>query len=163
MVELTEVEIAAEAVLTHPVTDDPLLEALQEDDGDSEYEDDEEDDGLSENDIAERFGLDDDEDEEDDDEEEEESLLERLSALVDVVPPTTRRSISRTVKNAASAAWGTAQWVGSAAWVVATAAMLVGLPVALELEREQFVFQQEAQMRAQQQQAQQVNATLSIA
>ncbi|KAI8826265.1 mitochondrial import receptor subunit Tom22-domain-containing protein [Fimicolochytrium jonesii] len=154
---------------------DALLLALQEDDGDSQYEDDdslgdvdEDDDGnvvvrtLGARDIlGSDYGSDATEDDDEDEFEEDEdlareSLLERISALRDVIPPTTRVRVVKTVTRAVEATWGAAQWVGSAAWVVSTAVMLVGLPVALELEREQFVFQQEAQMRVQQQQAQQM-------
>ncbi|KND04803.1 uncharacterized protein SPPG_00505 [Spizellomyces punctatus DAOM BR117] len=151
MVELTEVHTETHVL----ATEDALIATLEEDDNDSQYEDEDGDELLSEDDI-EDLEIDDEDDIQD------ESLLERISALVDVVPPSTRRSIVRSVKNVTSATWGAAQWVGSAAWVLATAAMLVGLPVALELEREQFVFQQEAQVRAQQQQAQQASGKVKL-
>jgi import receptor subunit TOM22 len=46
--------------------------------------------------------------------------------------------------------------LGNVAWVLATTALMLAVPVALEVEREGFVIQQETQQRTQQQQAQQV-------
>ncbi|KAI9016970.1 mitochondrial import receptor subunit Tom22-domain-containing protein [Gaertneriomyces semiglobifer] len=164
MVELTEVSVTETVVLKEgPASDDPLISALndlQEDDDDSDYVDEPHDESSDDesipsdqDDLAQELeDLADDEE----DEYEDETLLERITALADIIPPTTRRKITSSVKGLTSNVWGATKWVGSAAWVVATGAMLVVLPVALELEREQFVFQQEAQMRQQQQQAQQM-------
>ncbi|KAI9103193.1 mitochondrial import receptor subunit Tom22-domain-containing protein [Phlyctochytrium arcticum] len=155
MVELAELAELEAEIQGAADAEEELITSLEEDDSDSQYEDEEEDALIVTKGLDNDFGFDDDDEEEEDDLVDE-SLLERISALVDVIPPTTRQRVVSSVKNVVRTTWTAAEWAGSAAWVVATAAMLVGLPVALELEREQFVFQQEAQMRAQQQQAQQM-------
>ncbi|KAJ3019810.1 hexokinase A [Thoreauomyces humboldtii] len=152
--EVTETTTVLEIPTSNPFP----ASILQEDDGDSEYEDehdDEQERDAYQSDASDLLSEYEDDDGDDSDLLEE-SLLERIQALRDVIPPATRASVARGVTSVTSGTWTAVQWVGSAAWVFATAAMLVALPVALELEREQFVFQQEAQMRAQQQQAQQM-------
>ncbi|RKO84276.1 mitochondrial outer membrane translocase complex, subunit Tom22, partial [Blyttiomyces helicus] len=106
-----------------------------------------EDEDLSEDDLS---------DDDEDDNIDEESLLDRFRALADVVPPTTRASIVSTVTQLAAWPWAVAKFAGSAAWVIATGATLVLLPVAFEMEKEVAILQQDAQARMQQQQAQQV-------
>ncbi|KAJ3272389.1 mitochondrial import receptor protein [Terramyces sp. JEL0728] len=88
------------------------------------------------------------EEDSDDDYLEEESLLERLAALVDIIPPTTRAKVSNAVSNSVSFGFGLGKLAGSGLWVLTTAALLVFLPVGLELEREQVAFQQEQQRQA---------------
>ncbi|KAJ3313488.1 hypothetical protein HDV04_001917 [Boothiomyces sp. JEL0838] len=88
------------------------------------------------------------EEDSDDDYLEEESLLERLAALVDIIPPTTRARVSNAVSNGVSVGFGLGKLAGSGLWVLTTAALLVFLPVGLELEREQVAFQQEQQRQA---------------
>ncbi|CAE6409418.1 unnamed protein product [Rhizoctonia solani] len=85
---------------------------------------------------------------------EQETLGERLAALVDIVPPTTRQSIKSKVSNAASIAKRVGKIGGNIIWVVTTSALLVGLPLALALEDEAKIVQQEKEMLAQQQGAQ---------
>ncbi|CAE6529454.1 unnamed protein product [Rhizoctonia solani] len=85
---------------------------------------------------------------------EHETLGERLAALVDIVPPTTRQSIRSKVSNAASIAKRVGKIGGNIIWVVTTSALLVGLPLALALEDEAKIVQQEKEMLAQQQGAQ---------
>lgn len=86
----------------------------------------------------------------------EESFYERLSALVDIVPPTTRHSISNKISATASFVKSTGKLVGTLVWVVTTSALLVGLPLAMSLEDEAKVVAQEQEMLAQQRGAQQV-------
>ena len=86
----------------------------------------------------------------------DESLLDRISALKDIVPPTTRHSIAAKVSKSASVFKRTTKILGNVIWVVTTSALLIGLPLALILEDEAKVVAQENEMLAQQQGAQQV-------
>lgn len=87
----------------------------------------------------------------------EENLYDRISALVDIVPPSTRHSISTKVSKAASFVKASGKIIGNIVWVVTTSALLVGLPLALSLEDEAKIVAQEREMMAQQQGAQQVS------
>ena len=85
-----------------------------------------------------------------------ESIYDRVVALKDIVSPKTRSSLSQTLQSAqAWASWG---WfsAGSVAWVVSTSALLVGLPLALAIEDETRIVQQEREMQMQSQGQQQV-------
>lgn len=86
----------------------------------------------------------------------EESFYERLTALVDIVPPTTRQKISSSVSKTAGILKGTGKVVGNLVWIVTTSALLVGLPLALSLEDEAKIVAQEKEILAQQQGQQQV-------
>ncbi|THH27037.1 hypothetical protein EUX98_g7154 [Antrodiella citrinella] len=86
----------------------------------------------------------------------EESFYDRLSALVDIVPPTTRHSISTKIANTASFLSTSGKLVGNLVWIITTSALLVGLPLAMSLEDEAKVVAQEQEMLAQQQGAQQM-------
>jgi len=86
----------------------------------------------------------------------EESLFDRLSALVDIVPPTTRHSIVSKFSSTASFLKSSGKLVGNIVWVVTTSALLVGLPLAVSLEDEAKMVQQEKEMQEQQAGAQQV-------
>ncbi|KAJ3114090.1 hypothetical protein HK100_001768 [Physocladia obscura] len=88
----------------------------------------------------------------------DETLGERLWALVDIVPPTVRVGVAAAASRGVGAAVRVGVAGGKALWVVATAALLVLMPVALELERESFAVQQENLQRVQAQQAQQLQA-----
>ncbi|KAF8521062.1 mitochondrial outer membrane translocase complex, subunit Tom22 [Gautieria morchelliformis] len=83
-----------------------------------------------------------------------ETLYDRLAALVDIVPPTTRHAISSRVSRTTSFLVRGGKMAGNVAWVVATSALLVGLPLVLVLEDESRIVQQEKEMLAQQQGAQ---------
>ena len=80
-----------------------------------------------------------------------ESLFDRLSALVDIVPPTTRHAISMRLSKTASLIKRGGKLAGNIVWVVTTSALLVGLPLALALEDEAKIVQQEKEIIAQQQ------------
>jgi mitochondrial import receptor subunit TOM22 len=86
----------------------------------------------------------------------DESLLDRIAALKDIVPPTTRHSLAFKVSKTASFVKRTSKVAGNVIWVVTTSALLIGLPLALILEDEAKVVAQENEMLAQQQGAQQV-------
>ena len=75
---------------------------------------------------------------------EDESILERLAALVDIVPPVARAHLSNAVSSGINNTFGALRTIGSGVWVLVTGAFLVAVPVAFELEREQAIIQQEA-------------------
>ena len=84
----------------------------------------------------------------------EESFYERIVALADIIPPSTRQSISSKFSSTAGALKTTGKVVGNLVWIVTTSALLIGLPLALVLEDEAKIVQQEKEMLAQQQGAQ---------
>ncbi|KAG7088536.1 hypothetical protein E1B28_012519 [Marasmius oreades] len=86
----------------------------------------------------------------------DESFFDRVSALVDIVPPTTRHKISNRVASTASFVQKTGKIVGNLVWIVTTSALLVGLPMALILEDEAKLVAQEQEMQEQQAGAQQM-------
>ncbi|KIJ64482.1 hypothetical protein HYDPIDRAFT_111807 [Hydnomerulius pinastri MD-312] len=86
----------------------------------------------------------------------DETFYDRLSALVDIVPPTTRHNISTKISKTTSFVKKTGKVVGNIVWIVTTSALLVGLPLALSLEDEAKIVAQEREMLAQQQGAQQM-------
>jgi import receptor subunit TOM22 len=85
-----------------------------------------------------------------------ESFVDRFVALVDIVPPQTRHSISTRVSNIVGAVKTGGKAVGNIVWVLTTSALLIGLPLAFALEDEAKIVQQEKEMAAQQQGVQQV-------
>jgi import receptor subunit TOM22 len=85
-----------------------------------------------------------------------ESFFDRVVALKDIVPPTTRHSITTTLAQTASYVKRGSKIVGNIVWVVTTSALLVALPLSLILEDENKVMTQEKEMLEQQQGAQQV-------
>ncbi|KAF7346192.1 Mitochondrial import receptor subunit TOM22 [Mycena sanguinolenta] len=90
--------------------------------------------------------------------EQDESIIDRLAALVDIVPPTTRHAISQRVSKTASwLKWG-GKRAGSFVWIVTTSALLVALPLALVLEDEAKIVAQEREFLEQQQGQQQMLA-----
>ncbi|PSR71927.1 hypothetical protein EW026_g4678 [Hermanssonia centrifuga] len=88
----------------------------------------------------------------------EETFYERITALVDIVPPTVRTKISSRLSSTASFVKAGGKVVGNIVWIVTTSALLVGLPLALSLEDEAKIVAQEQEMLAQQQGAQQMLA-----
>lgn len=85
-----------------------------------------------------------------------ESFFDRVVALKDMVPPTTRHNITTTLAQTASYVKRGSKIVGNIVWVVTTSALLVALPLSLILEDENKVMTQEKEMLEQQQGAQQV-------
>ncbi|PPQ72294.1 hypothetical protein CVT26_007125 [Gymnopilus dilepis] len=88
----------------------------------------------------------------------DESFFDRLAALKDIVPPTTRHSISTRLSKTASFVKKSSKVIGNIVWVVTTSALLVGLPLALVVEDEAKIVAQEKEMMEQQQGAQQMMA-----
>ncbi|CEJ92102.1 Putative Mitochondrial import receptor subunit tom-22 [[Torrubiella] hemipterigena] len=79
----------------------------------------------------------------------EETLAERLYALRDIVPPTTRGWISNKVNAISSSAWSVLSFSGKGAWVITTSALFFGVPFALSFVEEQQLaaMEQEYNMR----------------
>jgi import receptor subunit TOM22 len=86
----------------------------------------------------------------------EESFFDRVAALKDIVPPTTRHSIATRVSKTASFVKRSGKLLGNVIWVVTTTTLLIGLPLALIIEDESKAEAQEREMLEQQQGAQQV-------
>ncbi|PCH40005.1 mitochondrial import translocase subunit Tom22 [Wolfiporia cocos MD-104 SS10] len=84
----------------------------------------------------------------------EESFYERIAALVDIVPPSTRHKISTRFSRTTGFLTSSGKLVGNLVWIVTTSALLIGLPLALSLEDEAKIVAQEKEMLAQQQGAQ---------
>jgi import receptor subunit TOM22 len=86
-----------------------------------------------------------------------ESYYDRVIALKEIVSPKTRSQLTSTLESAKS--WATWGWfsAGSVAWVVSTSALLVGLPLALAIEDETRIVQQEREMQMQSQGQQQAS------
>lgn len=81
----------------------------------------------------------------------EESLAERLYALRDIIPPTTRGWFSAKCNTLTSAAWATLSFGGKSAWVITTSALFLGVPFALSFAEDQqlVAMEQEYNMRQQ--------------
>lgn len=90
---------------------------------------------------------------------EDENLYDRLTALVDIIPPSTRHNIAAKVSKTAAFVKKTGKVVGNVVWVVTTSALLIGLPLALSLEDEAKIVAQEKEYMAQQQGAQHVSSS----
>jgi import receptor subunit TOM22 len=85
-----------------------------------------------------------------------ESFFDRVVALKDMVPPTTRHNITTTFAQTASYVKRGSKIIGNIVWVVTTSALLVALPLSLILEDENKIMAQEREILEQQQGAQQV-------
>ncbi|KAJ7212219.1 mitochondrial import translocase subunit Tom22 [Mycena pura] len=86
----------------------------------------------------------------------DESFLDRLTALVDIVPPTTRHAISDRVSKSASLLKRGGKLAGNLVWILTTSALLVALPLALVLEDEAKIVAQEREILEQQKGQQQM-------
>ncbi|KAJ1845422.1 mitochondrial import receptor subunit Tom22 [Coemansia sp. RSA 486] len=125
------------------------------DDNDSQYTTDSEDeasgaqkeDDSDAEDSASDLDTDDEENEYDDDDDDylEESLLERLSALKDIIPAEQRSAITGTISSIGS--WGKfgLSLAGKLGWIFTTSALLVVFPLAIESDREKMMQQWEAE------------------
>ncbi|PNS19195.1 hypothetical protein CAC42_2372 [Sphaceloma murrayae] len=80
---------------------------------------------------------------------EDESLFDRIVALKDIVPPTTRKSLASTFESASSFVKSGISIGGKTLWVVSTSVLLVGVPWALALAEEQQMEMMEREMKAQ--------------
>ncbi|KAK7408010.1 mitochondrial import receptor subunit Tom22 [Neonectria punicea] len=79
----------------------------------------------------------------------DETFAERLYALRDIVPPTTRSWISNNVNAVTSTAWSVLSFGGKSAWVITTSALFFGVPFALSFAEDQQLtaMEQEYNMR----------------
>lgn len=80
----------------------------------------------------------------------DETLYERILALQDMVPASTRRSISANFNAASSWVKSGLVYGGKTLWVVSTSALLLGVPWALAYSEEQMMLEQEREMQMQQ-------------
>lgn len=91
----------------------------------------------------------------------DESFFDRIVALKDIVPPTTRHNISTRVAQSASIVKRGGKLLGNIIWVLTTSTLLIGLPLALIIEDEAKAEAQEKEMLEQQQGVQQVGLPYS--
>jgi import receptor subunit TOM22 len=75
----------------------------------------------------------------------DESLLDRISALRDIIPPKARARISSASSSLYSATTTTVNYGGKSLWVIATSILLLGIPYALALGEEQQYMEEERQ------------------
>lgn len=92
------------------------------------------------------------------DEDEEESLIDRIAALKDIIPQKQRDSLSYGFTKLSSWSKTGATFVGKSAWVITTSMLLLVLPLALEIEKEQALVAYEKEALQQQGAAQQVQS-----
>ncbi|PHH91685.1 hypothetical protein CDD83_10669 [Cordyceps sp. RAO-2017] len=78
-----------------------------------------------------------------------ETFAERLYALRDIIPPTTRGWVSSRVNSISSKAWSVLSFSGKGAWVITTSALFFGVPFALSFAEDQQLstMEQEFNMR----------------
>ncbi|RCI07573.1 hypothetical protein L249_1623 [Ophiocordyceps polyrhachis-furcata BCC 54312] len=78
-----------------------------------------------------------------------ETLAERLYALRDIIPPTTRGWVSSRVNSFSSKAWSVLSFSGKGIWVITTSALFFGVPFALSFAEDQQIMamDQELNMR----------------
>lgn len=80
----------------------------------------------------------------------DETFFERLSALQDMIPASTRRSVSSKASKLSSWVKSGLSMGGKTLWVVSTSALLLGVPWALAYSEEQMIVEQErAELQAQ--------------
>ncbi|KAJ5620671.1 hypothetical protein N7510_004655 [Penicillium lagena] len=69
-----------------------------------------------------------------------ESIFDRVSALKDMIPPSTRRTVSSSVSSLTSFTKAGLSFSGKALWIISTSAFLIGVPWALAYaEEEQYI------------------------
>ena len=73
----------------------------------------------------------------------DETLYERIAALQDIIPASTRRSVSSKVSTATSWVKSGLTMGGKTLWVVSTSVLLLGVPWALAYSEEQMIVEQE--------------------
>ncbi|RKF84068.1 Mitochondrial import receptor subunit tom22 [Golovinomyces cichoracearum] len=77
----------------------------------------------------------------------EETFADRLFALRDIIPPTSRSYISNKIESTSNWIKSSLVFSGKAIWVVSTSVLLVGVPWALAFAEEQQVMEMEKEMR----------------
>ncbi|RKP09325.1 mitochondrial outer membrane translocase complex, subunit Tom22, partial [Thamnocephalis sphaerospora] len=116
-----------------------------------EEDDDEEEEAAARARNAEADDVDDLEEDWSDDDLEDETFLERVAALKEIVPLETRDFMSRQADRFISTVWQIKSMAGSLAWVISTSALMIGVPLVFEIERENMFVQYEKEMNLQQQ------------
>ncbi|KAF9098434.1 mitochondrial import receptor protein [Mortierella sp. GBA35] len=94
---------------------------------------------YSESDSSSVYSSDDDEDDVDN----IESIMDRIWALQDVIPAKTRKSISDKCSSVYNFGKASTKFLGNSAWVLTTSALLLVLPLMIELEHEQGLIEYE--------------------
>jgi import receptor subunit TOM22 len=83
----------------------------------------------------------------DDDESLEETLLERISALKDMIPPKQRAAVANAFDATSSfVTWGL-RMGGKSLWVLSTSAIMLGVPYALAVGEEQQMVEMEKEVK----------------
>ncbi|KAK0621413.1 mitochondrial import receptor subunit tom-22 [Bombardia bombarda] len=77
----------------------------------------------------------------------DETLAERLYALRDIVPPTTRGWVMDKVQTTTDAVKTTLSFCGRAAWALSVSALLIGVPFALAYSEDQQLSAMEEEQR----------------
>ncbi|KAK5078418.1 mitochondrial import receptor subunit Tom22 [Lithohypha guttulata] len=75
----------------------------------------------------------------------EESIYDRITALKDIVSPTTRARLSSAFSTTYNATSKSLTFGGKGLWIITTSVLLLGLPYALALQDEQMVQEEERQ------------------
>ena len=76
-----------------------------------------------------------------------ESIKDRVLALRDMLPPSTRRRIVSSYETVKGYAWYGLTLSGKTAWVISTSALLLGVPFILAVVEEQQVVEAEKEQR----------------
>jgi len=80
----------------------------------------------------------------------DETLLDRISALQDIIPPKQRKALSNGFQTATSWVQTGLLFGGKTLWVVSTSALLLGVPWAMAFAEEQQMVEMEREMKVQQ-------------
>jgi import receptor subunit TOM22 len=80
----------------------------------------------------------------------EETLVDRITALRDVIPPKQRAALSNTFHTTFSWLRVGLLFGGKSLWVISTSALMLGVPWALAFAEEQQVIEMEKEMKMQQ-------------
>ncbi|KAL8730339.1 MAG: hypothetical protein Q9166_004104 [cf. Caloplaca sp. 2 TL-2023] len=77
-----------------------------------------------------------------------ETALDRIYALKDIIPPSTRRSIATTSSNVCSALKSTAVFSGKSLYVISTGGLMVLVPYMMAMIEEQQIMEMEREQKA---------------
>lgn len=80
----------------------------------------------------------------------DETILDRISALKDIIPAHQRDAIARTFSTVSSYGQMAAFIGGKAAYIFITSVLMLGIPYALSSEEDKLISEQERQMQLQQ-------------
>ena len=79
-----------------------------------------------------------------------ESVLDRISALADIIPPQKRLQLTKAANNASEWGWWGFSGLCKISWLVSVSALLVGIPYAVAVQEDQELALMEKQQREQQ-------------